>query len=184
LSQATSEQFRPASRSPLPDTAQDNRKIANVVIARDLNSASSLVQIQALEVSAAAYYSLFADILKLPAYPNQTHPLSYYNAQCSQPLSSNCAAFLVGSKVGQPSCRSSTYCYAIESNSWQNDQIFISHYHDPGDGFPNLEEGSEWLADDGASTSSVVRKSRVDYPKVWHEDVLFSDVVWREANSL
>ncbi|EHK99979.1 hypothetical protein M7I_4062 [Glarea lozoyensis 74030] len=36
-----------------------------------------------------------------------------------------------------------------------NDQIFISHFHDPEDGFPNLEE----KYDDGDSTSSVLKKS-------------------------
>ncbi|KAK0507808.1 hypothetical protein JMJ35_009697 [Cladonia borealis] len=40
-----------------------------------------------------------------------------------------------------------------------NDHIFISHYHDPEDGFANLEEGSEWIEDDRASLSSVVHRS-------------------------
>ena len=35
-----------------------------------------------------------------------------------------------------------------------NDQMFISHFHDPEDGFPNLEE----KYDDGNSISSVVKK--------------------------
>jgi len=41
----------------------------------------------------------------------------------------------------------------------QNDHIFISHYHDPEDGFANLEEASEWIEDDRASQSSVVHRS-------------------------
>jgi hypothetical protein len=36
-----------------------------------------------------------------------------------------------------------------------NDHMFISHFHDPEDGFPNLED----LYDDGNSVSSVVKKS-------------------------
>ena len=41
----------------------------------------------------------------------------------------------------------------------QNDRIFISHYHDPEDGFPNLEEiDGSCTSDDQASTSSVVHK--------------------------
>jgi len=36
-----------------------------------------------------------------------------------------------------------------------NDYMFISHFHDPEDGFPNLED----LYDDGDSFSSVVKKS-------------------------
>ena len=37
--------------------------------------------------------------------------------------------------------------------------MFISHYHNPEDGFPNLEEGTAWILDDQASESSVVRRS-------------------------
>ncbi|MCJ1402297.1 hypothetical protein MMC11_005517 [Xylographa trunciseda] len=40
-----------------------------------------------------------------------------------------------------------------------NDHIFLSHYHDPEDGFANIEEGSEWVEDDRASLSSVVHRS-------------------------
>ena len=36
-----------------------------------------------------------------------------------------------------------------------NDYMFISHFHDPEDGFPNLED----MYDDGKSISSVVKKS-------------------------
>ena len=36
-----------------------------------------------------------------------------------------------------------------------NDYMFISHFHDPEDGFPNLED----MYDDGDSISSVVKKS-------------------------
>jgi hypothetical protein len=40
------------------------------------------------------------------------------------------------------------------------DHIFISHYHHPEDGFPNLEEiDAEAHSDDQSSTSSVVRKT-------------------------
>ncbi|MCJ1394802.1 hypothetical protein MMC18_007682 [Xylographa bjoerkii] len=40
-----------------------------------------------------------------------------------------------------------------------NDYVFLSHYHDPEDGFTNIEEGSEWIEDDRASLSSVVHRS-------------------------
>lgn len=36
-----------------------------------------------------------------------------------------------------------------------NDHIFMSHFHDPEDGFANMEE----VDDDGKSVSSVVRKT-------------------------
>ena len=51
-------------------------------------------------------------------------------------------------------------CYRyLHTHVFQNDHIFISHYHDPEDGFANLEEGSEWVEDDRASLSSVVHRS-------------------------
>src|ERR1700678_1405179 len=37
-----------------------------------------------------------------------------------------------------------------------NDYMFISHFHDPEDGFPNLEDLYD---DDGNSISSVVKRS-------------------------
>ncbi|KAI4132649.1 MAG: hypothetical protein LQ338_000589 [Usnochroma carphineum] len=45
------------------------------------------------------------------------------------------------------------------------DHIFMSHYHDPEDGFANLEAASELIADDGSSSSSVVRKPVFHRPK-------------------
>ncbi|KAI4088621.1 MAG: hypothetical protein LQ344_005960 [Seirophora lacunosa] len=44
------------------------------------------------------------------------------------------------------------------------DHLFMSHYHDPEDGFVNLEAASEWIEDDRSSSSSVVRKSVVPTP--------------------
>ena len=45
----------------------------------------------------------------------------------------------------------------------QNDQIFISHTHDPEEGFQNLEEEwSEREEDDGASTSSVIHRKATE----------------------
>jgi len=58
-----------------------------------------------------------------------------------------------------------------------NDHIFISHHHDVEDGFTNLEESSEWIEDDRASSSSVVHRSVAleaalrGGPPVFSEDV-------------
>lgn len=41
------------------------------------------------------------------------------------------------------------------------DHLFISHCHELDDGFPNLEEGSGWIEDDRASSTSVVHRSVV-----------------------
>ena len=51
------------------------------------------------------------------------------------------------------------FIHTFGANICKNDHLFISHYHDPEDGFNNLEEGSEWIDDDRASLDSVVRRS-------------------------
>ena len=48
--------------------------------------------------------------------------------------------------------------------------MFLSHYHDPEDGFANIEEGSEWIEDDRASLSSVVHRS---VARDYNRDTLF-----------
>ncbi|KAL8835621.1 MAG: hypothetical protein Q9170_003238 [Blastenia crenularia] len=50
-------------------------------------------------------------------------------------------------------------------NKHLNDHIFMSHYHDPEDGFTNLEASSEWIEDDRSSSSSIVRRSVVQKPE-------------------
>ena len=42
---------------------------------------------------------------------------------------------------------------------FQNDRIFISHFHDVQDGLANLEESSEWTEDDRMSASSILHKT-------------------------
>ncbi|GFG19527.1 hypothetical protein IFM5058_10185 [Aspergillus udagawae] len=44
-------------------------------------------------------------------------------------------------------------------NHHLNDHLILSHYHDPTDGYVHLEENTDWLSDGQLSTSSVVRKS-------------------------
>ncbi|KAL8929101.1 MAG: hypothetical protein Q9172_000644 [Xanthocarpia lactea] len=50
-------------------------------------------------------------------------------------------------------------------NKHLNHHIFLSHFHDLEDGFPNLENAFEWIEDDRSSSSSVVRKSVLQRPK-------------------
>ncbi|KAL8735990.1 MAG: hypothetical protein Q9166_000552 [cf. Caloplaca sp. 2 TL-2023] len=49
-------------------------------------------------------------------------------------------------------------------NKHLNDHIFLSHYHDLEDGFPNLENAPELIEDDRSSSSSVVRNSVIQKP--------------------
>lgn len=46
------------------------------------------------------------------------------------------------------------------SDVFQNDRIFISHRHDPEDGFPNLEDmGDGYMSDDLVSGTSSMQMS-------------------------
>ncbi|MCJ1303069.1 hypothetical protein MMC08_005876 [Hypocenomyce scalaris] len=101
---------------------QEDRRIANVIIARELNLADHQVQIQALELL-------------------RTNRIFTHTAVYAAPKPFF-VVFLLSS-----------------SGPHLNDHVFISHYHDLEDGFPNLEEGPEWVEDDQASLSSVVHKS-------------------------
>lgn len=44
-----------------------------------------------------------------------------------------------------------------QTDKVQNDHLFISHFHDPKDGYTYVEDGNDWLSD-GQSISSVVHK--------------------------
>ncbi|KAI9743146.1 MAG: hypothetical protein M1818_003441 [Claussenomyces sp. TS43310] len=114
--------FRPLSRSPLSESFADKRKIANVVIAKNLDNAPKQVQIQALEL--------------VKTRRTFTHT-SMQNAP--KPF------LLIALTSTGEGPRLTTHL---------NDHMFISHFHDPDDGFPNLDE----LDDDGDSISSVVKK--------------------------
>lgn len=41
----------------------------------------------------------------------------------------------------------------------QNDHLYLSHYHNPEDGYSNLEQSSDWIKDDRDSSSSVIHRS-------------------------
>lgn len=53
-----------------------------------------------------------------------------------------------------------------------NDYMFISHFHDPEDGFPNLED----MYDDENSISSVVKKSPKNEPETLWPRISASDI--------
>lgn len=40
----------------------------------------------------------------------------------------------------------------------QNDHLFISHFHEPKDGYAYLEDGNDWYSDGQLSSSSVIHK--------------------------
>jgi hypothetical protein len=120
--------FTSISRSPISDTFADNKTIANVIIAKNLDEAPRQVQIQALE------------LMRTKRIYTRT---SVQNA----PKRFLFIALLAGGD-------------GPRLTKHLNDYMFISHFHDPEDGFPNLED----IYDDGSSISSVVKKSPIQEP--------------------
>ena len=115
--------FQPISRSPAAESFADNKTIANVIIAKNLDEAPKQVQIQALE------------LMRTKRIYTRT---SVQNA----PKRFLFIALLAGGE-------------GPRLTKHLNDHMFISHFHDPEDGFPNVED----MYDDGNSISSVVKKS-------------------------
>lgn len=115
--------FQSIARSSPSEGFTDNKTMANVIIAKNLDEAPRPVQIQALE------------LMRTKRIYTRT---SVQNA----PKRFLFIAVLAGGE-------------GPRLTKHLNDHIFISHFHDPEDGFPNTEE----LYDDGDSISSVVKKS-------------------------
>lgn len=40
----------------------------------------------------------------------------------------------------------------------QNDHLFISHFHEPKNGYTYLEDGNDWYSDGQLSSSSVIHR--------------------------
>jgi hypothetical protein len=57
-------------------------------------------------------------------------------------------------------------CRSWQNESWrwntyrlQNEHLLLSHFHDPQDGYLNVELDDEWISDDQGSVTSVIRKT-------------------------
>jgi hypothetical protein len=121
--------FTSISRSPVSDTFADNKTIANIIIAKNLDEAPRQVQIQALELM-------------------RTKRIYTRTSVQSAPKRFLFITLLAGGE-------------GPRLTKHLNDYMFISHFHDPADGFPNLED----MYDDGNSISSVVKKSPIQEPE-------------------
>jgi len=115
--------FPSITRSPVSETFADNKMIANVIIAKNLDEAPRQVQIQALELM-------------------RTKRIFTRTSVQNAPKRFLFIALLAGGEGPRLSKHLNNY-------------MFISHFHDPEDGFPNLED----MYDDGNSISSVVKRS-------------------------
>jgi hypothetical protein len=117
--------FTSISRSPVSETFAENKSIANVIIAKNLDEAPRQVQTQALELM-------------------RTKRIYTRTSVQSAPKRFLFIALLAGGEDPR-------------LTKHLNDYMFISHFHDPEDGFPNLED----MYDDEKSISSVVKKSQL-----------------------
>ncbi|TDZ29733.1 hypothetical protein C8035_v004245 [Colletotrichum spinosum] len=132
--------------SPTGPGTAGNSSIANVVVARNLDRAPKTVQIQVLELLRTRRIFTRTSV--------QTAPKQ----------------FLFIAALGSESGGQAHVTLHL------NDYFFIAHWHDPDDGFPNLDEAYD--AADGAetaSTESVLKKStHGDVPPL-ADDPLFSE---------
>lgn len=124
--------FQSITRSPQSESFGENKTIANVIIAKNLDEAPKQVQIQALELM-------------------RTRRIYTRTSVQNVPKTFLFIALLAGGE-------------GPRLTKHLNEHMFISHFHDPEDGFPNMEE----IYDDGDSISSVVKKS----PKIDTEATL------------
>ncbi|KYK61619.1 hypothetical protein DCS_02762 [Drechmeria coniospora] len=131
-----SSQPRPASyfssdptkhSSSLPVTAGPTGQIANCILAKNLNRAPRLVQIQALELL-------------------RTRRIFTRTAVQTAPKQFVFLPLLEARSGGE-----------AHVTAHLNDFFALAHWHDPDDGFVNLDELDDGEADELASTGSVVR---------------------------
>lgn len=114
--------FRSLSRSSLSDSSTENKKIANMIIAKNFDETSKHIQLQALELMRSKHMYSHSTM--------QTAPKRFL------------FVVLLGGGQGP------------RLTKHLNDHMFMSHFHDPEDGYPNCEE----LDDDGGSVSSVIAR--------------------------
>lgn len=119
--------FTSITRSPTSETFAENKTIAHVIIAKNIDEAPKQVQIQALELM-------------------RTKRIFTRTSVQNAPKRFLFVALLAGGE-------------GPRLTKHLNDYMFISHFHDPEDGLPNLEELYDDDDDDGKSISSVVKKS-------------------------
>ncbi|KAK2871867.1 hypothetical protein FQN49_002741 [Arthroderma sp. PD_2] len=129
----------------------DDRRIANIIIAKHFDRISQSVQIQALEMlrsrrvyTKTAMYKAPNHFIFIPLLSSETRELS------------------------------------SRLNNHLNEHISISHYHDPSAGLVNLE-GDGSMADDRGSLSSVIRNpsflvpftDKTESPLILEENIVF-----------
>jgi hypothetical protein len=133
--------IRSVSRSPNPDMFSEGKKMASVIIAKNLDEAPKPVQIQVLELIRTKRIFTHTSVQNAP-----------------KPF------LIIAVVAGGEGPRLTRHL---------NDHMFISHFHDPDDGFPNLED----LENDGDSISSIVRRRAINDRIETASDPIFSAFV-------
>lgn len=115
----------------MTSTSVPTSQIANCVLARNLDRAPQAVQIQALELLRTRRIFTRTSV--------QTAPKQFIFVPVLEAASGGTARV----------------------TKHLNDFFFIAHWHDPEDGYVNLEEKDEEDESDTASTSSVLKRANV-----------------------
>ncbi|KAJ5894238.1 hypothetical protein N7495_005929 [Penicillium taxi] len=118
------------SKSPIPSLAPDEINVVNVIIAKNFNLVNDDLQVQALHLMRTRKLAIEMKILNAPA-DFMFLPLVARDSDQLQPL----------------------------LKAHLNDNLLVSYFHDPMDGYMYLEE-SDWLSDGQLSASSVIHKPK------------------------
>ncbi|KAJ5527442.1 hypothetical protein N7513_011601 [Penicillium frequentans] len=117
---------RDRSKSPIPSMVANEPNVVNVVIAKEFNLTSEDFQVQVLQLMRTRQLVTEIGILNAPLEFLFVPLVARDSAELHPPLKAHL-----------------------------RDQLFISHFHDPDDGFVYLEE-DDWLSDAQLSASSVI----------------------------
>ncbi|KAJ5697426.1 hypothetical protein N7488_011110 [Penicillium malachiteum] len=114
------------SKSPIPILHSEEPNVVNIVIAKSFNVTNEDVQVQALQLMRARKLATEVGILQAPDDFLFVPLVIRESDELQPPLKTHL-----------------------------RDQLFISHFHEPNDGYVYLEE-NEWLTDGQLSTTSVI----------------------------
>ncbi|RHZ68033.1 hypothetical protein CDV55_101439 [Aspergillus turcosus] len=121
---------RDRTRSPGFRNVFGNKKVVDVVIAKNFNYVDEGIQVHALELMRSKRLNTHHGPIEAP--PDFLFvPLVVRSSDQLNP----------------------------RLNHHLNDHLILSHFHDPTDGYVHLEDNTDWLSDGQLSASSVVRKS-------------------------
>ncbi|TGJ79571.1 hypothetical protein E0Z10_g9192 [Xylaria hypoxylon] len=143
------------SKTSLPSTTTPQQQIANIILARNLDTAPKVVQIQCLELM-------------------RTRRIFTRTAVQACPKQFLLVAVLGSESVGQ-----------AHLTKHLNDHFYISHWQDPEDGFAHMDEGDdeEHIVDANIDDHDNIDGNREDHDKDTASQASSASVVRRTRNS-